>query len=162
MTSPLPTSNPSIVWNRFLVAFARLFAFPVRNLGWEDFIPWRDRLLLELSSPSATEAYAGELQRLLDDEETAIAAQLMIMELDAFTAYVERVTGQPIAPDVTYPETEYAPNELPDSWKQGKDRFSVAGIIVDSLRDLLDQLPFKWKALLKGFSELANIVTRHA
>lgn len=161
MTSPLPTNSPSIVWNRFLVAFARLFAFPVRNPAWEDFIPWRDRLLLELASQEATDAYAGELQRLLDDDDTATAAQLMIMELEGFTTYVERVTG-PIAPDAAYPELQQTQTQTPDTFEEGKVRFGVAGIIVDSLRDLLDQLPFKWKALLKGFSELANIVTRHA
>jgi hypothetical protein len=161
MTGPLePVNTPAIVWTRFLVAFARLFSLPVREdaaYRAEAFGPWRDRVLAELGSDDWNAAFAMELQALLDDEANSTAAQLMLLELDGFTTYVERLTGSPIAPDVRYPEEELRTFLPPADPNATKESFSVAGTIVDSIRDLLDKLPLQWKALLKAFSELASI-----
>ncbi len=160
MTSSQPVNNPSIVWTRFLVAFSRLFALPVREdaaYRSEAFIPWRDNLLHELAGAAPSGAIAASLQRLLEDDGSRMEAQLLLDELDGFTTYVERLTGLPIDPDAQYPETDqrtFLPPKDPDATKES---FSVAGTIVDSVRDLLDKLPIQWKALLKAFSELANI-----
>ena len=158
MTSSMPVNNPAITWNRFLVAFSRLTFLPLReDAAWraEAFLSWRDQLLGEMGSDQARAAFGLELQRQLDDAEAAAAARLMLLELDGFTTYVERLTGVPIAPDVQFPEGFDI--EIPRDRTATKESWSVVGTTVDSIRDLLATLPFYYKALLKAASELASI-----
>lgn len=158
MTAPQPVNNPAIVWTRFLVAFARLLATPMREEAayrGEAFNRWRDLVLDQLGSDATSAALATEFRSLLGGE-GRMAADLMLEELDAFTTYVERLTGTPIAPDTTYPETtQYdRPAREPGEVKEG---LGVGKIIIDSLKNLLDKLPFSLKALLEAASELAGM-----
>ena len=164
MTASQPVNNPSIVWTRFLVAFARLLAYPMRDdaaYRGEAFARWQENLLNQMAGEEGTIFIAAALQALLRHDESRLAAELMLEELDAFTTYVERLTGQPIDPDVRYPEPLDAwgrPTKDPEEVKEG---LGVGKIIIDSLSDLLDKLPFSWKAGLKALSELAGIAGFH-
>ncbi len=160
MTSPQPVNNPSVVWTRFLVAFARLFQLPIREAAAyrsEAFLRWRDDVLNALASEETSRAISGAMQSMLDVPHSRLGAELMLGELDGFTDYVERLTGVPIDPDATYPEDGAQTFSLPDDPAVTRETFSIAGIIIDSLRDLMDKLPVGFKMALKAFSELSEM-----
>ena len=159
MASPLPVENPTVVWSRFLVAVARLFLFPIREDQTQAraaFSAWREYLFDLLSSEPFLAEFTGAWQNLLESDRPQ-GAQAMLLELEGFTDYVTRLTGKPIDEEAQYPELDPGPFTLPIDPSQTRQSFGIASTIVDSLRALFDALPFGFKALLKGLSELMSI-----
>ena len=156
-----PVGEPVVVWTRFLVAMARLFYLaPLREEAAERgrvFAPWRVRLLDALGDKEAVSALSRTWGALLSEEYSSLAARLLLEELEAFSDYVGQLSGAPIAPVVQYPEDLEGITFRALDLNDAREGFSIAGTIADSARDLLEKLPFKWKALLKGLSEAADI-----
>jgi hypothetical protein len=155
MTTGLPVEDFASVWTEFLEAIRRLLEAPmseVKAAKFDHFRPWSDSLQTLLARPDRV----GELQAAWDalhnDEATREAAEQILLELKAFTDYVTHSVGPiDLSAAVSRGGASTEPRE------DVKEGLGIAKTIVDSLKDMLDNLPATWKILLKGLSELLEI-----
>ena len=150
-----PPSDPWVTWTRFLNALSRLLlAAPPGAVG--SFTDWRNHLFTTVASEEAIAAVAAEFRRQLGRDDTAIGASLLLEELQAFIDYVERITGGTVEYEPLQP-LEFAPAIPVLDTRVAHEGLGIAETVLESVRDLLDKLPFKWKAVLRGVQEAIAI-----
>ena len=109
-----------------------------------EFVAYRNAVLDAIESQAVVDDTSNALS-LLHQGETTEAAHLLVMELEAFSASVERV--RPVA---TSPEPAQRP-----WWKRA---LGIGKTATDSLAEILDKyLGPRAKAIWKLLSELAEI-----
>lgn len=157
MSTSSPVEDFTVVWTDFLEAIGRLLDAPrpkVKAAKFAHFREWRSSLQSQLTrSERVNELHAAWLA-LYDDEATREAAEHILLELRAFNAYVPRVFG---SIDLSPPGSSGRGFAFTDPGEDAKEGLAIAKTIVDSLKDMLDNLPATWKILLRGLSELLEI-----
>ncbi len=111
-----------------------------------EFVAFRNAVLDAVESPVAIDDTSRALAILHRDDQTTEAAHLLVMELEAFSASVERV------PPATVP-----PEPAQRAW--WKRALGIGKTATDSLSEILDKyLGPRAKAIWKLLSELIEIV----
>jgi len=142
----MPPGEFSSAWKRFVKSLRSLVSGVPVERALDPFMPLRDSILdaserddvvLDLENAWLSLHAPGPVRVSFD------AAHLLLMELNAFPSAVELAEAEDKA------KTEKSSSK--------KKLLSLAKTTLDSARDLLDQLPFPAKAILKVLGEVIDM-----
>jgi hypothetical protein len=140
---PIPEGEFVGAWRRFVGAIKRLLSGVPAARALDPFLPLRDSALEAADSAEVANGLQVAWSSLHEPNRSPRIAHLILTELNAFAAAVE----------IT--ESERARNTTPSMSNERLLNICQTGL--ESLRDLLEDLPFPLKALLKVIIELIDI-----
>jgi hypothetical protein len=160
MTTSTPVEEFDVAWAQFVTAIGRLLQTQmsqVKAAKFAHFRRWSDGLLGILSGPEGIASLQAAWQTLHQDVATREAAELILMELQAFNSYASAIG---LGIDVSTPEQREQGGGnfvFTDAAEDAKEGLGIAKTLVESIKEMFDDLPRKWKILLKSLGELLEI-----
>ena len=134
----------AVAWVRYVGALRRLLAEPPSERVLDAFLMLRDAALDALEAPGMVANLQTSWASLHGKKETPNPAHLLLLEVLAF----------PVALDLKDAEEKVSKEPKKSLWKR---LLGIGGTVIDSTHDILEDLPWHWKALLKAGKEVVDI-----
>ncbi|TAK14999.1 MAG: hypothetical protein EPO35_08615 [Acidobacteria bacterium] len=153
MTTALPVLDFTRVWQEFLQSIEGLLQAPVpQEDRFRHFRPWSQSVIGVLLREDHLDDLTRAWTALERDPNHADARNLVLMEMEAFNQHVEP-TLQAIDSWRKRPQ----PAAAPEVTESAKENLGIAKIILDSVKDMFENLPASLKILLKSLGEVVEI-----
>jgi hypothetical protein len=156
----MPVEDFAAVWTDFVAALGRLLDVEMPKdveARFAHFRSWAAKVRATVGNEDAGRELGELWLSLYSSEETRDGAVLMLEEVQAFVRYVPAVPG---SIDLTTPTLRAQGGrrwKFVDATEVSREGLSIGAIIIDSIKDMFEDLSPKWKLLLKALGELADL-----